>query len=107
MIDITKKYKTRDGREVTQLVKFEGVESYTPILGVVNGAIYRWREDGKYLNHYCNSDQDLIEVKEPREIYLWISKNLTPLLMKSPHVDPKFYLKYGYELKKFKEVIED
>ena len=105
MIDITKKYKTRSGREVTQLMKFDDIESDYPIRGVVDGIVCAWTEDGKCCNSLSDHEMNLIEVKEPIEIYLWVSSYMDPLLMNSPYIDDEYYLKYGYELKKFREVI--
>lgn len=62
MIDITKKYRTRDGREVTKL-RIRGSIDY-PIVGVIDGAGLKvWRATGSY-RRVGVSDWDLIEVTE-------------------------------------------
>ena len=64
MIDATKQYKTRDGREVTQLMRFVGTNETQPWFGVAGGEVFEWDDDGGY---YCDPSRedkrDLIEVK--------------------------------------------
>jgi hypothetical protein len=108
MIDITKKYKTRDGQEITQLVKFDNIESDYLILGVVDGEIFRWTENGKH-RWSCNEPHiyDMIEVKEPVEINIWVGISFSDIHKQSPRFSDDYFLARGYELRKFREVIED
>jgi hypothetical protein len=66
-IDVSKKYKTRDGQKVKNLTFFPSVkeDSYC-IAGVVNDALIIWDIRGSY-TRYSESVLDLIEVKEPWE----------------------------------------
>jgi len=77
MIDITKKYKTRDGKEVTDLFRLpEPLASSTtyPIFGLVAGDLFTWRDDG-YAYADMNDDLDLIEEKETTKLALVFSKD--------------------------------
>lgn len=62
MIDVNKKYRTRDGQEVSQLVKFDCCETH-PIYGVIEETLYSWDELGYYNSSKSSGNQDLIEVK--------------------------------------------
>ena len=61
MIDINKKYKTRDGREVTQLTRFtytngKPIPGY-PLIGVVGDEyVVHWGDDGVALNLFSYLD---------------------------------------------------
>lgn len=56
---------TRDGREVTQLVKFDAnYEKYT-LYGVVNNIILRWTNDGIFYNK-----ADLFMKSEKKSIWV-------------------------------------
>lgn len=59
-IDINKKYRTRDGREVTKL-QYDGQMPF-PYLGNVDGVTYGWTPEGRY-NSEEESPLDLIEVE--------------------------------------------
>lgn len=60
-IDINKKYKTKSGKEVT-LLSVEGLAP-RPVVGYVDGILYTWTKDGKYVVE----STDLVEVKpEPK-----------------------------------------
>ena len=73
MIDINKKYRTRDGREV-RIYATDGAPS-----GVIHGAIkseysdgwfpYIWGESGK---HYKDHVLDLIEVRPRHRKTVWL-----------------------------------
>jgi hypothetical protein len=77
MIDITKKYKTRNGHEVTNLLRLpEPLASGTsyPIFGLLDGELSTWQDDG-HVYEDMNDDLDLIEVKEPVKLALVFSKD--------------------------------
>jgi hypothetical protein len=57
---------TRDGREVTQLTRFE-TDSHYCLYGVVNGFVKDWTSDGKYRLETPECSKDLfLEVKVRR-----------------------------------------
>lgn len=74
MIDKSKQYRTRDGREV-RIYATDGYPSLT-----VHGAIkledrweiVAWRSDGR-LGGYAESDSDLIEVKPRIKREVWVN----------------------------------
>lgn len=75
-IDPGKKYKTRDGREVANLVRVpENYEAIYPWTGFVEGEWQTWTDAGEYFAG-CNPDGDsefnLIEVREPLECWVRI-----------------------------------
>jgi hypothetical protein len=71
-IDITKKYKTRDGKEV-RLLSDQGVGGY-PIIGIVGDSNESWTLEGKQFKQSDDpEDLDLVEVKEPRVIEFWMN----------------------------------
>jgi hypothetical protein len=77
MIDITKKYKTRDGQEVTNLLRLsEPLASGTPypIFGLVAGNLFTWRDDG-YSYEGVEDDLDLIEEKQIVKLGIVFSKD--------------------------------
>ena len=49
-IDVTKEYQTRDGRKVTQLVRFDAPNDLYPVHGVVEGEVGTWTLEGKPLS---------------------------------------------------------
>lgn len=67
MIDLTKKYRTRDGRAVTGLRKATGHEgwreAYT-ILGELEGSRNSWLPDGQFLEGGINTNHDLVPAEE-------------------------------------------
>jgi hypothetical protein len=69
------KIVTRDGREVTQLTKFEDAEDYS-LGAVLEGKIQSWSIDG-----YCyieeKSNTDLFLVVEPQRIWINIYRSPT------------------------------
>jgi len=84
MIDINKKYRTRDGREVRIYATDGGAGS--PVMGAVfytapNGQWWwesaRWTEDGRYDYHGRQTNTDLIEVRprHKRTVWLHVFKN--------------------------------
>lgn len=58
MIDMSKKYQTRDGTVARILCT--DADGERPVVGMIDGCIYRWRPDGTYGNG-CNLEADLIE----------------------------------------------
>ena len=64
------KVVTRDGREVTQLVKFETTEGQ-PLRGVVNGLVTGWCATGEYFKG--DQDQlDLFMAPQKKKLWVWI-----------------------------------
>ena len=63
-IEMGKEYKTRDGREVAQLVRFNGTKEPQAWFGVAGGEVFEWGDDGRY---HCDPSRedanDLIECK--------------------------------------------
>jgi len=74
MIDINKKYRTRDGREV-RIYAIDGLDTHS-----VHGAMYTiggwlsytWRKDGSYFSDMDYAD-DLIEVKPRIKRTVWLA----------------------------------
>jgi hypothetical protein len=70
MIDITKKYKTRDGRAVTGLRAATGhegwLDEYT-IVGELDGGDAAWMSDGRYHELYPENPSDLVLADEPEK----------------------------------------
>jgi len=75
-IDITKKYRTRDGREVRIYAAYEGcgVASVHGAIKTKNGIwhVYSWSEDG-YSVFGQETDKDLIEVKRRIKQKVWVN----------------------------------
>jgi len=66
-IDPNKKYKTRDGQEVSLLHKApDGWPNPYVIRGLLNENPVSWTDEGRF-NTASESHVDLIEVREPRE----------------------------------------
>jgi hypothetical protein len=74
MIDINKKYRTRDGREV-RIYAIDGLDTHS-----VHGAMYTiggwlsytWRKDGSFFSDMDYAD-DLIEVKPRIQRTVWLN----------------------------------
>ena len=74
MIDINKKYRTRDGREV-RIYAIDGLDTHS-----VHGAIYTidgwlsytWRKDGSFFSDMDYAD-DLIEVRPRIKRTVWLN----------------------------------
>ena len=66
-------FETREGRVVTQVTKFEGVDTYIIIAGVLHNVVQHWKADGFY--YYTKSDTDLFIVWEEEQLMLdgWIN----------------------------------
>jgi hypothetical protein len=59
---------TRDGREVTQLVKFDCINKYN-LYGVVNGQIESFNIDGSWYQSSHNNDLFM----KPKENAVWVN----------------------------------
>ena len=84
MIDINKKYRTRDGREV-RIYATDGIMP-RPIHGAVKSSYdstwhsFQWHEDGRLVHNILAVDlSDLIEVRprHKRTVWLHVFKNST------------------------------
>lgn len=80
MIDKSKQYKTRDGREVRIYATDGG--SYTPVMGATSytskeGKTWwesaRWTEDGAYDAYGRETNSDLIEVRPRIKRTVWLN----------------------------------
>lgn len=74
MIDINKKYRTRDGREV-RIYAIDGLDtrSVHGAMYTIGGWIsYTWRKDGSYFSDMDYAD-DLIEVKPRIKQTVWVN----------------------------------
>lgn len=75
LIDINKKYRTRDGKEV-RIYATDGGGDY-PIQGAVRTLDGRWRvctwkKKGKYTSQSYDHPLDLIEIREKHKRTVWI-----------------------------------
>lgn len=63
------KVVTRDGREVTQLTKFDCRNE--PLVGVLDGILETWLENGKFFGSgvYCDSDLFMA----PKTVKRWVN----------------------------------
>lgn len=69
------KVVTRDGREVTQLTKFETIEEHC-LYGVVDEEIHSWLKNGTFYAHTKNKN-DLFLAVEPRRIWVNVYEGST------------------------------
>ena len=81
MIDINKKYQTRDGREVRIYATDGGGPQ--PIHGAISGLNFwstaNWSKNGSYTVVYGQEhDNDLIEVRPRHKITVWTNVYKTP-----------------------------
>jgi hypothetical protein len=72
MIDLTKQYRTRDGRPVTNLREAVKDDGFTPtytIVGYINGEskLHCWLPNGKFITGDNNNNRDLVEVQAPKK----------------------------------------
>lgn len=74
MIDIDKKYQTRDGRAV-RLISNNGTREH-PIVGVIEGRprVSSWSATGSLLT-FGRHNYDLVLVPEKIRVAIWIDKN--------------------------------
>jgi hypothetical protein len=68
------KVVTRDGREVTQLTKFEDVGKY-PLVGVLEGDVKTWTIKGYYLDGWKELNADLFIEGKVQSVWVNIYKN--------------------------------
>lgn len=62
---------TRDGREVTQLHKFEAEHQSQTLYGTMGGCIWSWSDDGAYMKKEEQSPQDLfLKGEEPKKYWV-------------------------------------
>ena len=75
MIDITKKYKTKDGKDVI-LISDNGRGEY-PIIGFIHDDEYvkTWTKDGVFNIGVILNHLDIVEVKEKKVSYLNLHSN--------------------------------
>ena len=62
---------TRDGQEVTQLVKLDGVKHNENVVGVFDGEIHFWTIEGKFDNRLKETPFDLF--MKPKENAIWVN----------------------------------
>jgi len=75
MIDINKKYRTRDGKEV-RIYAVDGGRNKNIVHGAMNDKGWlsvTWTAEGKYLKFDMDSENDLIEVKPRIKETVWIN----------------------------------
>ena len=103
-IDPSKKYTTRDGRPVTLLHRVpEGWPGEYPWRGIVNGQPLSWMDNGSAFSEATESTDDLVEVREPMRIKLWVKGTERPL--RDCDVDAHHMLRGGWAFKEFVEVM--
>lgn len=69
MIDMTKKYRTRDGRDV-RILCVDGPGDY-PVIGLVVDRLNTWRQNGRILGIDEQRPLDLIEVVVVPDVVVW------------------------------------
>ena len=82
------KVVTRDGREVTQLVKFESVGNY-PLVGVLSGRVSNWTIEGMFRQDIKESEADLFLVVKPKSVWVNVYVDDKGFLMLSSTCDSK------------------
>jgi hypothetical protein len=84
MIDLTKKYRTRNGKDV-ELISDKGRGDF-PILGYFEGreALATWTQDGRY-TLTGNTCSDLIEVKEMKKVWVVLFQRPSGELFTTAH----------------------
>lgn len=106
-IDPNKKYRTRDGREVTLLHRApEGWPNSYPWRGLVSGDhVISWADDGS-VGPVQNDRYDLVEVRDPREFDVFVRHDGT--VYHSPQPFPhNLYVDTKGEVIRVREVIEE
>jgi len=72
MIDTTKQYKTREGREV-RIYATDGAGTY-PVQGAIKNEdgwyLAQWKQSGKHVGE-CDSSNDLVEFKPRMKFERW------------------------------------
>jgi len=102
-IDPSKKYKTRDGRPVTCLHRVpEDWPTRHPWRGIVDQEEVRWTDSGNFIEGGTRR-HDLVEVREPMLVKLWVRGNDRP--WRDCDVDAHDMSRNGWAFKEFVEVI--
>jgi hypothetical protein len=106
-IDPSKKYKTRSGRPVEFLHRApEGWPGERPWRGIVAGEPITWRDNGSEFNEAIESADDLVEVREPMMIKMWIKDGHGPIFcVADAELNILKMNVLGYTLKEFVEVM--
>ncbi len=103
-IDPSKKYRTRSGRPVEFLHRApEGWPVEYPWIGIVGGRPQCWMDSGSEFNEATESSDDLVEVREPMLVKLWVRGNDRP--WRDCDVDAHNMLRDGWALREFVEVM--
>jgi hypothetical protein len=74
-IDMSRKYKTRDGRDV-RILCVDGPYNNYPVVGIISGncKTLEWHHSGKYdVDGKLPHDHDLIEVRPKVKVDFWIN----------------------------------
>lgn len=73
-IDITKQYRTRDGRKV-RILYTDGTDSERPVVGFIGAcpATYHWPIDGRFCPSVTDCGEDLIEIRPKRTLDVWVN----------------------------------
>ncbi len=75
MIEMNKKYKTRDGRDI-RILCIDRPHISHPVVGYTdNGVVYYWTKEGLSVpqpQFAYQKDYDLIEVKEKKRLKGWL-----------------------------------
>jgi hypothetical protein len=107
-IDPSKKYTTLDGKPVTHLHRApEGWPTSFPWRGAIDSCgTGTWSDDGKYTDEEIHRF-DLVEVREPMLVKLWVKDGHGPIFCVS---DTELNILkmnvLGYTLKEFVEVMQ-
>jgi hypothetical protein len=60
---------TRDGREVEQLTYFDNKQGTHKFVGIVNGQLNSWKDNGYFVDELCETEHDLFH-PEPE---MWVN----------------------------------
>jgi hypothetical protein len=106
-IDPSKKYRTRSGRTVEFLHRApEGWPGSFPWRGIVAGEPITWMENGSEFKDSNESADDLVEVREPMRVKLWIKDGARPIVcVLDTELNISKMNVLGYTLKEFVEVL--
>ena len=106
-IDPSKKYKTRSGRPVEFLHRApEGWPGEYPWRGIVGGEPQCWMDSGVEFDEKVESADDLVEVREPMRLRVWIKDGESPIACLSDTELTTWKMnELGYTLKEFVEVM--
>jgi hypothetical protein len=102
MIDPSKKY-TCNGHPVEFLHRRpEGWPGIYQWAGMANGWMLTWTDEGIHKIEFLDSKFDLVEVREPMRVRLWVRGNDRP--MRECDIDVNQMSRNGWTLKEFVEV---